>query len=56
MEVHRPEKRGIPLFLYTASDNDRRSDRQMSELRMRIRLHRYLIGQGELFSWKFPFL
>lgn len=46
MEVHGQKERGIPLFLYAAPDDDRRSDRQVSELGVRIRLHRFLIGHG----------
>jgi len=36
MEVHGEKARGIPLFLYAAPDDDRRSDRQMSALRVRM--------------------
>ena len=46
MEVHGEKARGIPLFLYAAPDDDRRSDRQMNARRVRIRLHRLLIGHG----------
>jgi hypothetical protein len=46
MEVHSQKTRGIPLFLCAAPDDDRRSDRQMSALRVRIRLRRFLSGHG----------
>jgi len=46
MEVRGEKARGIPLFLCAASDDDRRSDRQMSALRVRIALHSFLIGHG----------
>jgi hypothetical protein len=31
MEVRGRKERGVPLFLHAASDDDRRSDRQMSD-------------------------